>query len=37
MPGFTVTRGLGRGASLTNLIDIGLTPAAVEKLIRGTR
>jgi len=37
MPGFTVTRGLGPGASPTNLIARGFIPAAVAKLVRGTR
>lgn len=34
MPGFVVTRGLGPGASPTNLIARGFIPAATLQLIR---
>ena len=36
MPGFTITRGLGPGASTTNLIVRGFLPAVVD-VVRGAR
>ena len=35
MPGFTVTRGLGPGATPTNLIARGFIPAEVVQAVRG--
>ena len=37
MPGFTVTRGLGPGATPTNLIARGFLPVEVERVLRGGR
>ena len=35
MPGFTITRGLGPGASPTNLIARGFIPAVAVEVVRG--
>ena len=35
MPGFVVTRGLGPGASVTNLIARGFMPSSVVAAVRG--
>lgn len=37
MPGFTVTRGFGPGATPTQLIARGFVPAVIEKVIRIVR
>jgi hypothetical protein len=37
VPGFTVTRGLGPGATPSNLIARGFLPDAAAKIVRGTK